>query len=101
MHAHAAAALINFCKGVQWDTLIPYLDLIVDWLLKLLNPGAATGDASCAPKRYIQEQVFTTLAMVADASEAPFAKVRELCGLGLSRGADEQRSIIRRSCSSC
>ncbi|KAI0761084.1 ARM repeat-containing protein [Trametes elegans] len=74
VHAHAAAALINFCEGVERDTLIPYLDPIVDRLLKLLNPGAATGDASRAPKRYVQEQVITTLAMVADASEATFAK---------------------------
>ncbi|KAH9833385.1 ARM repeat-containing protein [Rhodofomes roseus] len=68
VHAHAAAALINFCEGVERDTLIPYLDPIVERLLKLLNP------ASGSPKRYVQEQVITTLAMVADASEATFAK---------------------------
>ena len=74
VHAHAAAALINFCEGVERETLIPYLDPIVERLLKLLNPGAT--DASKQPKRYVQEQVITTLAMVADASEATFAKVR-------------------------
>lgn len=74
VHAHAAAALINFCEGVERDTLIPYLDSIVERLLKLLNPAAS--DASKQPKRYVQEQVITTLAMVADASEATFAKVR-------------------------
>ncbi len=79
VHAHAAAALINFCEGVERDTLIPYLDSIVERLLKLLNPAAT--DASKQPKRYVQEQVITTLAMVADASEATFAKVRScLCG---------------------
>lgn len=72
MHAHSAAALINFCEGVDRDTLIPYLDPIVERLLKLLNPGIE----GKAPKRYVQEQVITTLAMVADASEATFAKVR-------------------------
>ena len=74
VHAHAAAALINFCEGVERETLIPYLDPIVERLLKLLNPAAT--DASKQPKRYVQEQVITTLAMVADASEATFAKVR-------------------------
>ena len=73
VHAHAAAALINFCEGVERETLIPYLDAIVERLLKLLNPGAT--DATRQPKRYVQEQVITTLAMVADASEATFAKV--------------------------
>lgn len=73
MHAHAAAALINFCEGVERDILLPYLDPIVERLLKLLHPGAS-GEGK-QPKRYVQEQVITTLAMVADASEATFAKV--------------------------
>ena len=71
MHSHAAAALINFCEGVERDTLLPYLDPIVERLLKLLNPGSP----GKTPKRYVQEQAITTLAMVADASEATFAKV--------------------------
>lgn len=75
VHSHAAAALINFCEGVERDTLIPYLDPIVERLLKLLNP---TGDNAQQVKRYVQEQAITTLAMVADASEATFAKVRYL-----------------------
>ncbi|KAI0821251.1 ARM repeat-containing protein [Irpex lacteus] len=70
VHAHAAAALINFCEGVERDTLLPYLDPIVERLLKLLNPG----QPGKTPKRYVQEQAITTLAMVADASEATFAK---------------------------
>lgn len=61
------------------DTLIPYLDPIVERLLKLLNPGASEGGKQ--PKRYVQEQVITTLAMVADASEATFAKVSGRCWL--------------------
>ncbi|KAF6749808.1 armadillo-type protein [Ephemerocybe angulata] len=70
VHSHAAAALINFCEGVERDTLLPYLDPIVERLLKLLNPE---GDHA-GVKRYVQEQAITTLAMVADASEATFAK---------------------------
>ena len=87
VHAHAAAALINFCEGVERDTLIPYLDSIVERLLKLLNPAAS--DASKQPKRYVQEQVITTLAMVADASEATFAKVRgcRSCWIRSGRGS--------------
>jgi hypothetical protein len=72
VHAHAAAALINFCEGVERDTLLPYLDPIVERLLKLLNP---VQDGSRPTKRYVQEQAITTLAMVADASETTFAKV--------------------------
>jgi len=64
-------ALINFCEGVERDTLLPYLDPIVERLLKLLN---AAGDPATV-HRYVQEQVITTLAMVADASEATFTKV--------------------------
>ncbi|KAI0077247.1 ARM repeat-containing protein [Panus rudis PR-1116 ss-1] len=71
VHSHAAAALINFCEGVEREVLLPYLDPIVERLLKLLNPGASGGPQ---PKRYVQEQAITTLAMVADASEATFAK---------------------------
>ncbi|KZT00064.1 ARM repeat-containing protein [Laetiporus sulphureus 93-53] len=67
--SHAAAALINFCEGVERETLLPYLDPIVERLLKLLNPGSGA-----QPQRYVQEQAITTLAMVADASEATFAK---------------------------
>ncbi|TFK45223.1 ARM repeat-containing protein [Heliocybe sulcata] len=71
VHAHAAAALVNFCEGVARDTLIPYLDPIVERLLRLLNPS---GESGRVVKRYVQEQAITTLAMVADASEATFAK---------------------------
>ncbi|KAN0109453.1 Armadillo-type fold [Russula decolorans] len=71
VHAHAAAALINFCEGAERDTLLPYLDPIVERLLKLLNP---VQDGGRPTKRYVQEQAVTTLAMVADASETTFAK---------------------------
>ncbi|KAG1736801.1 hypothetical protein EDB19DRAFT_1910134 [Suillus lakei] len=72
VHSHAAAALINFCEGVERDTLVPYLDPIVERLPKMLNPGAEDGKVV---KDYVQEQAITTLAMVAVASETTFAKV--------------------------
>jgi hypothetical protein len=72
VHSHAATALINFCEGVGRDALVPYLDPIVERLLQLLNP---TGENAKQPKRYVQEWAIGTPAMVADASEAAFAKV--------------------------
>ncbi|KAG6881000.1 hypothetical protein C0993_003297, partial [Termitomyces sp. T159_Od127] len=95
VHAHAAAALINFCEGVARDTLLPYLDLIVDRLLRLLNPGPAAPQ----PRRYVQEQAITTLAMVADASEVMFAKVR--CRVCLGVVVFMFASTMRRSCRCC
>ncbi|PPR07809.1 hypothetical protein CVT24_002881 [Panaeolus cyanescens] len=81
VHAHAAAALINFCEGVERDTLLPYLDAIVVRLLKLLDPESSQPPSSPTQPtqppivhRYVQEQAITTLAMVADASEGMFAK---------------------------
>lgn len=71
VHSHASAALINFCEGVERDTLLPYLDPIVERLLKLLK-GPEGGENTV--RTYVQEQVITTLAMVADASEITFAK---------------------------
>ena len=73
VHAHASSALINFCEGVERDTLLPYLDPIVERLLKLLNSPAGNPPMV---RRYVQEQAITTLAMVADASEITFGKVR-------------------------
>ncbi|KAB5590286.1 Ran-binding protein 6 [Ceratobasidium theobromae] len=63
VHCHAAKAIINFCCGVEADALAPYLDDIVTRLLRLL---------SSSPRRYVQEQALTTLAMVADASADKF-----------------------------
>jgi hypothetical protein len=98
VHAHAAAALINFCEGAERDTLLPYLDPIVERLLKLLNP---VQDGGRPTKRYVQEQAVTTLAMVADASETTFAKVRSsfLFGWKWRRGGNHS-STTRRSCPS-
>ena len=73
VHAHAAAALINFCEGVEREILIPYLDPLVDRLLRLLTGISSSPSAPAySPPRYVQEQAITTLAMVADASETTF-----------------------------
>ncbi|VDB95883.1 unnamed protein product [Peniophora sp. CBMAI 1063] len=95
VHAHAAAALINFCEGVRQETLVPYLDPIVERLLALLNPPDGSGRVA---QRYVQEQVVTTLAMVADASEATFAKhypaiMPLLLGILRSAEAPEYRKL--------
>ena len=66
-------ALINFCQGVERDTLLPYQDPIVERLLRLLN---LSQDGSRPTKWYIQEQAVTTPSMVAHASKTTFAKVR-------------------------
>jgi len=106
VHAHAASALINFCEGVKRDTLLPYLDPIVERLLNLLNPA---GDLALV-RRYVQEQAITTLAMVADASEVTFTKVsKHHCeGKGIACVGDLIMlpifffcSIIRQLCSCC
>ena len=56
----------------MWDTFVPYLDPIVKRLLKVLYP---TCENTKQPKWYVQEQAIMTLAMIANASEATFAKV--------------------------
>ena len=61
----ASAALINFCEGVERDTLLSYLDPIVERILQLLNIPAGN---PFAVRRYVQEQAIMTLAMVTDAS---------------------------------
>ena len=68
VHSHAAAALINVCEGVTREALLPYLDALVDALLRLLEPTPTA-------KRYVQEQAITTLAMVVDAAANYFRKV--------------------------
>ncbi|CED85608.1 Karyopherin (importin) beta 3 [Phaffia rhodozyma] len=65
VYSHAAAALINFCDGIDDPEVIsPYLDDIVKGLLGLLETGS----------KGVQEQAVTTLATVANAAEMGFAK---------------------------
>lgn len=64
VQAHAAAALVNFSENASKEVLDPYLDALLTNLLELLQ----------SPKRYVQEQVLTTIAIVADAAENKFEK---------------------------
>lgn len=64
VQAHAAAALVNFSENATKEVLEPYLDDLLTNLLTLLQ----------SPKRYVQEQVLTTIAIIADAAEQKFAK---------------------------
>jgi len=42
-----AVALINFCESITLDTLLPYLDSLVERLFKLLNaPGDCTRETT-------------------------------------------------------
>ncbi|OUT20986.1 hypothetical protein CAS74_003983 [Pichia kudriavzevii] len=65
VQTHAAAALVNFCEEATKDIVEPYLDDLLNNLLNLLKSS---------PKRYVQEQVITTIAVVADAAENKFIK---------------------------
>lgn len=67
VQAHAAAALVNFCEAASKDVLEPYLDDLLNNLLGLLQ----------SPKRYVQEQVLTTIAVIADAAEQKFIKYHD------------------------
>jgi hypothetical protein len=64
VQAHAAAALVNFSENATKEVLEPYLDDLLSNLLTLLQ----------SPQRYVQEQVLTTIAIVADAAEQKFVK---------------------------
>lgn len=67
VQAHAAAALVNFSEAALKETLEPYLDSLLNNLLGLLQQL----------KRYVQEQVLTTIAIIADAAEQKFIKYHD------------------------
>lgn len=67
VQAHAAAALVNFSEAASKDVLEPYLDSLLNNLVVLLQ----------SPKRYVQEQVLTTIAIIADAAEQKFVKYHD------------------------
>lgn len=64
VQAHAAAAIVNFCEHASKEVMDGYLDDMLSRLLQLLQ----------GPKRYVQEQVLTTIGVVADAAEQKFSK---------------------------
>lgn len=71
VQSHAAAALVNFSEAAaiyntsKSDTLDPYLDTLLSNLLGLLQNS---------PKRYVHEQVLTTIAFTAGAADQKFIK---------------------------
>jgi hypothetical protein len=71
--------------------LAPYLDALVERLLALLRSPPAGG------AHYVQEQAVTTLAVVADASEATFVKASRSF-MEADRRLTNHNSIIRASC---
>lgn len=64
VQAHAAAALVNFSDAADQDAMNPFLDDLLTRLLALVQ----------SPKRYVQEQALTTIAMVADSAQELFTK---------------------------
>lgn len=64
VQVHAAAAMVNFAENATKEILEPYLDGLLSNLLILLQ----------SPKRYVTEQVLTTIAIVADAAQTKFIK---------------------------
>ncbi|KAH3682623.1 hypothetical protein WICPIJ_006412 [Wickerhamomyces pijperi] len=95
VQAHAAAALVNFSENATKEVLEPYLDDLLTNLLTLLQ----------SPKRYVQEQVLTTIAIIADAAEQKFAKYYDtlmplLINVLQTDMADENR-LIKAKCIEC
>lgn len=64
VQAHAAAALVNFSDAAEKEVMDPFLDDLLSRLLLLVQ----------SPKRYVQEQALTTIAIVADSSQKLFTK---------------------------
>lgn len=64
VQVHAAAAMVNFAENATKEILEPYLDGLLTNLLTLLN----------SPKRYVIEQVITTISIIADAAQNKFIK---------------------------
>ena len=64
LQAHAAAALVNFAESAKKQHLAPHLTMIIQKLLNLLSTN----------KMYLQEQLLTTIATIADSAEDAFVK---------------------------
>ncbi|KAK6460373.1 Karyopherin functions in nuclear transport of protein [Scheffersomyces coipomensis] len=95
VQAHAAAALVNFSEAATKEILEPYLDGLLTNLLGLLQ----------SPKRYVQEQVLTTIAIIADAAEKKFIKYYDtlmplLTDVLKTEMGDENR-LLKAKCIEC
>ncbi|KAK9451448.1 armadillo-type protein [Limtongia smithiae] len=95
VQAHGAAALVNFCEEANKDTLEPYLDDLLNHLMVLLQ----------SPKKYVQEQVLTTIAIVADAAESKFIKYYDammpILFQVLQSDAGKEYRVLRAKCIEC
>ncbi|CAN3357459.1 importin subunit beta-3 [Diutina catenulata] len=98
VQAHAAAALVNFSEAAPKEVLEPYLDSLLTNLLGLLQNS---------PKRYVQEQVLTTIAIIADAAQNYFSKYYDtlmpllLDVLHTSADGDDQMRSLQAKCIEC
>jgi hypothetical protein len=93
--SHAAAALVNFCEEAKKSVLEPHLDNLLSHLFQLLQND----------KRYVQEQALSTIATIADAAEAAFAKYYDtlmpmLLGV-LQRDSDKENRLLRSKAMEC
>ncbi|KAG7666219.1 PSE1 [[Candida] subhashii] len=95
VQAHAAAALVNFSEAASKDVLEPYLDDLLNNLLGLLQ----------SPKRYVQEQVLTTIAIIADSAEKMFIKYYDtlmpLLTDVLKTDMGEENRLLKAKCIEC
>lgn len=98
VQAHAAAALVNFSEAAPKEVLEPYLDQLLTNLLGLLQNS---------PKRYVQEQVLTTIAIIADAAQNYFSKYYDtlmpllLDVLAQPDSNDPQIRLLKAKCIEC
>ncbi|KAI9218971.1 armadillo-type protein [Blastocladiella britannica] len=63
VQAHGAAALVNYCESLDRTHVMPHMPALFEQLGVLI----------LSPKIYVQEQVITTVAVLATAAEADFA----------------------------
>ena len=64
VQAHAAAAVVNFAEDTDPELLAPYMDLLLQKLLTILQHGT----------RPVQEAALTAMASVADTAQAQFER---------------------------
>ncbi|KAK6205227.1 Karyopherin functions in nuclear transport of protein [Scheffersomyces amazonensis] len=95
VQAHAAAALVNFSEAASKEVLEPYLDDLLTNLLGLLQ----------SPKRYVQEQVLTTISIIADAAEKKFIKYYDtlmpLLTEVLTADMGDENRLLKAKCIEC
>lgn len=95
VQAHAAAAIVNFAENASKEVLAPYLDDLLTNLLNLLQ----------SPHRYVQEQVLTTIAIIADSAQATFIKYYDtlmpLLVNVLKTDMGEESRLLKAKCIEC